>query len=64
MATKQSINSQQPEHNLSKDLVLEILNAIKNVKAFGSVEIYIQNSKVTQITTRTIKKTKEIFKRE
>lgn len=64
MTTKQSINSHDSNHNLSKDLVLEILSAIKNVKAFGSVEIYIQNSKVTQITTRTIKKTKEIFKRE
>ncbi len=43
---------------ISKTLVKEIVTALKSVKSFGSVEIYIQNGSVTQITVRNIKKTK------
>jgi len=39
------------------DLIEEIKQALKDVKGGGSVEIFIQNHKVTQITTRNIKKT-------
>ena len=42
---------------ISKTLILEIKKALKSVKAFGSVEIYIQKGVVTQITVRNIKKT-------
>ena len=35
----------------------ELIRAIKEVGGWGSVEIFIQNHKVTQITRRTIKKT-------
>jgi hypothetical protein len=43
--------------NKSKqDLVKEIENALDAV-SFGSVEIYVQDDKVTQITVRNIKKT-------
>ena len=38
------------------DLITEIHNALKNVR-FGSVEIFVQDSVVTQITVRNIKKT-------
>lgn len=38
------------------DLISEIKNALKSVK-YGSVEIFIQDSTVTQITVRNIKKT-------
>jgi len=38
-------------------LVGEILAAIKLVRSYGSIEIYIQNNMVTQITVRNIKKT-------
>ena len=35
----------------------EIKQALKNVRGWGSVEIYVQDYKVTQITERNIKKT-------
>jgi len=35
----------------------EIAQSIKQVDGFGSVEIYVQNHVVTQITLRKIKKT-------
>jgi hypothetical protein len=39
------------------DLIEEIKQALKDVKGWGSVEIFIQDHKVTQITSRNIKKT-------
>ena len=50
----------QPDHDfstqsVSPQLVSQIVDALKN-KAYGSVEIYIQNYRVTQITERTITK--------
>lgn len=41
----------------SPALLEEIRNVLKSV-SFGSVEIYVQNSKVTQLTVRKIVKTK------
>ena len=41
----------------SPALLEEIKNVLKSV-SFGSVEIYVQNSKVTQLTVRKIVKTK------
>ena len=41
----------------SPALLDEIRNVLKSV-SFGSVEIYVQNSKVTQLTVRKIVKTK------
>jgi len=41
--------------NITPQLIGQIIEAIKN-KAYGSVEIYIQNHTVTQITERTITK--------
>lgn len=43
---------------ISKTLVLEIKKSLKGVRSYGSVEIYVQNGVVTQITVRNIKKTK------
>lgn len=43
---------------ISPKLIDEIGSALKSVDAYGSVEIYIQNSEVTQITTRSIRKTR------
>ncbi len=45
---------------ISQELVAEIKLALKSVKEYGSVEIYIQNAVVTQITVRNIKKTNKI----
>ena len=42
---------------ISKILISEIKKALKSVKNFGSIEIYIQKGLVTQITVRNIKKT-------
>lgn len=48
---------------ISKTLVLEIKEALGSVSSYGSVEIYIQNGVVTQITVRNIKKTNNIPKK-
>ena len=42
---------------ISKDFIEEVKQAVRNVRGFGSVEIYVQDYKVTQITERNIKKT-------
>ncbi len=52
MSQKDSAFSTQ---NISPQLVSQIIDAIKN-KAYGSVEIYISNYTVTQITERVINK--------
>lgn len=40
---------------ITPQLITQIIDALKN-KAFGSVEIYVENFSVTQITERTITK--------
>lgn len=42
---------------ISKPLLEEVAKALKSVDGYGSVELYIQNSTVTQITVRNIRKT-------
>ncbi len=56
---------------ISSDLVKEVLEAIQNIRGWGSVEIQVQDFKVVQITERNIKKTipislttKEIIKKK
>lgn len=44
-------------HAVSPKLVEEIVHAIQTVNSYGSIEIYVQNRVVTQITIRNIKKT-------
>ncbi len=46
---------------VTPNLVDEIKQALKSVKGWGSVEIYVQNHRVTQVTTRNIKKTNHIL---
>lgn len=43
--------------DISEVLLDEIKSALKSVKTYGSVEIYVQKGCVTQITVRKIKKT-------
>lgn len=43
--------------NIHPELLEEIAEALKNIRGWGSVEIYVQNHKVVQITERNIKKT-------
>ena len=47
---------------LSQSLMAEIVAALKNIKGWGSVEIYVQDHKVVQITERNIKKTQHSLK--
>lgn len=42
---------------VSQKALTEIIRAITNIEGWGSVEIYIQNHRITQITERNIKKT-------
>lgn len=42
---------------VTQNLIEEIKQALKNVKGWGSIEIIVQDNKVTQITVRNIKKT-------
>ncbi|KKQ97450.1 MAG: hypothetical protein UT24_C0008G0040 [Candidatus Woesebacteria bacterium GW2011_GWB1_39_12] len=46
---------------ISTSLIKEITSALESVKSYGSVEVYIQNGIVTQITVRNIKKTNSKF---
>ena len=48
-------------HQVSQPLINEIIYALQTVHAYGSIEIYVQNSTVTQITVRNIKKTSMII---
>jgi hypothetical protein len=43
--------------NVSNKLVEEIIEALKNIRGWGSVEIFVQDHKVVQIVERSIKKT-------
>jgi hypothetical protein len=49
---------------ISERLLVEVKNALGSVKTYGSVEIYVQNGVVTQITVRNIKKTNSDYKRK
>ena len=42
---------------INDELLKELSQALEELGGWGSVEIYVQNSKVTQITKRAIKKT-------
>jgi hypothetical protein len=44
---------------ISKKLVEEVIKALQNIRGWGSVEIFVQNSEVVQIVERNIKKTTE-----
>lgn len=49
---------------VTKNLLEEIKQALKNIRGWGSVEIYVQDSKVTQITERNITKTSHDLSQE
>jgi hypothetical protein len=42
---------------INETLILEVVEALKNIRGWGSVEIFVQDYKVVQITERNIKKT-------
>lgn len=42
---------------INEKLLKEVVDALKNIRGWGSVEIIVQDFKVVQITERNIKKT-------
>lgn len=55
------------DHSTKKidpQLLTDIVDALKNIRGWGSVEIYVQNFKVVQITERNIKKTNSMIPNE
>ena len=44
-------------NKVSQTLLNDIKEALKSVDSYGSVELFVQDNKVTQITTRNIQKT-------
>lgn len=51
------LNPKRTDIKITPQLLKEIESALTMIRNFGSVEIYVQNSVVTQITSRNIKKT-------
>ena len=49
--------SDYSSQHVSTQLLGEIVDALKNIRGWGSVEIFVQDSKVVQIVERNIKKT-------
>lgn len=49
-------NREYSVRRISETLLSEIKRALKGVRGFGSVEIFVQRGKVTQITVRNIRK--------
>jgi len=43
--------------SISEKLLKEVVHALQTVSPYGSVEIFVQNNVVTQITIRNIRKT-------
>ena len=52
MDTADNVYSTQ---KITPELISQIVDALRN-KAYGSIEIYVENYSVTQITERSIKK--------
>lgn len=48
--------------NNNNELINDILRCLEELGGWGSVEIYVQDGKVTQITRRVIKKTNHNLK--
>jgi len=47
--------------SISGKLLADIAQSLKELGGWGSIEIYVQNNKVTQITKREIKKTNHLL---
>jgi hypothetical protein len=48
---------------VSTELLQELIDAIQNIRGWGSVEIQVQDFKVVQITERNVKKTNNAEKK-
>lgn len=54
------MNDSYSTQNVSPFLLEELKRAIESVPDYGSIEVYVQNGLVTQISTRHIRKTKVV----
>jgi hypothetical protein len=45
---------------VNQELLTEIIEALQNIRGWGSIEIIVQDYKVVQITERNIKKTTQV----
>ncbi len=45
---------------VNQELLVEIAEALQNIRGWGSVEIFVQDYKVVQIIERNIKKTNQV----
>ena len=43
-------------NTISEKVLEEITSSLQNIKGWGSIEIFVQNHKVTQITEKNISK--------
>ena len=43
-------------NTISEKVLQEITSSLQNIKGWGSIEIFVQNHKVTQITEKNISK--------
>lgn len=57
MRTTQTSNTDYSTKKVSQTLLNNIKEALKSIDSYGSVELFVQNNTVTQITTRNIHKT-------
>jgi hypothetical protein len=53
----QQIQLDYSTKKISSTLVMDLKKALKSVDSYGSVEVFVHNGVVTQITVRNIKKT-------
>lgn len=51
------LRSKSMKNQIDPKLLEEIKNALAKIDGYGSVELYIQQNKITQITARNIRKT-------
>jgi len=49
--------TKKPQFLKNNRLIDEIFQALQELGGWGSIEVFVQNGKVTQITKRAIKKT-------
>ena len=48
--------TKKSQMKVNNQLIDELIQALKELDGWGSVEVYVQGGKVTQITKRAIKK--------
>jgi len=50
------MNTDYSVTKISQKLIKDLKNSLASIKGWGSMEVYVQDGQVTQITVRNIKK--------